>query len=156
MNQNLIFPSAMILAGVLLGIASWSYSFESSMLLRALSVLMTLLSLLLFFNELRTLKLTPNQPKEALAKEKKPFAWDTCLIFLIIAATIFLIPVFGFIVTFAVVVYLVQVVIAKRHKNLYIYVAIGVTLVIYLIFFAFLGISPPHSIISVEQYLQFY
>lgn len=156
MNQNLIFPSVMTFVGVLLGIASWSYSFESSMLLRGLSVLLTLLSVLLFFNEFKTQKVKTDALEQTQSVEKKTFAWDICLIFLLIAATMLLIPLLGFMITFTIVVYLVQVVIARKHRNLYIYVALGTTLLIYLIFFAFLGISKPSSVFSIEQYLQFY
>lgn len=149
-KKDLAFALAMSGLSVFLTINSFSYAYDSSVLLRGLSILLALLSLGYLLKVLTRQKTTHENRKEKSTKNA------ALTVFSLIVFCAILIPLVGFFVSFFLFIYATQTLIAKKHKNLYAFYALGLSLFIYIVFFGFLGVSLPESLLPIDQFIKIF
>lgn len=151
--KNLAFAVIAILISVYLIWTSFNFSFDSSFLLRMMSILMGLLSIAYF------VKVSKSKNKDVIILENnqtpKKYSFDAISVFTMVIILMILFKIFGVFISLFVFVYLGQVYIAKKHKNIYLYVAIGLSLVVFYLFFGFLGIALPESYFDFDHFFKF-
>lgn len=149
-KKDLIFALAMSSLSIFLTVDSFNYAYDSSVLLRGLAILLVILSLVYL------LKIVTKSKENKGESANKPTKKAALLVFSLILASIILIPLVGFFASFFLFIYATQLLIAKKHKNLYIFYAFGLSLFIYIIFFGFLGVSLPESILPIDQFIKIF
>lgn len=137
--------------GAWLSMESFQYSYESSVLLRALSIAVLLMSMAYMFVLHRRHKKAP-EPVEQQAE--KSTLIPALIVFGLIVGCALLMPLVGFLLSFFLFIFLAQVVIAKKFKILYLIYSIGLALFIYLVFFGLLGVALPESLVAIDQYFK--
>ena len=150
-KKNLIFAIAMSVLSIFLTANSFSYAYDSSVLLRGLSILLAILSLSYLAKTI-----IKNKEKDIEKTKEKSTAPAAFLVFSLIVFCIIAIPLTGFFVSFLLFIYLTQVLIAKRHKNIYAIYSLLLSLFIYIVFFGFLGVSLPESLLPIDQLLKLF
>lgn len=151
-KKDIIFSLLFLCIGFYISIESFSYGFKSSLFLRGLALSLTAMSAFYLISKL------VKHAKSPIAKEQiktQKTAISAISIFILVGCCAALLPIFGFLASFAIFIYASQVCIAKKHKNFYLFYAIVLSLFIYLIFFKFLGVPHPESLLSLEPYIPF-
>src|SRR5690606_38578358 len=71
------------------------------------------------------------------------------LVFALVVGCAVLVPLLGFLASFFLFIYASQVLIAKKHRMLHFFYAIGLSFFIFIVFFGFLGVSLPDSLLPI-------
>ncbi|NYT84909.1 tripartite tricarboxylate transporter TctB family protein [Pollutimonas harenae] len=153
-QKDIVFAISASLLSVFLTWEAFSYSYDSSVLLRGLALAMTLMSIAYLVVVLTRSYQHPDQvasTSSAVSAHGKAL-----LIFVLVGACALLIPMIGFLVSFFLLIYAGQVLIAGHHRLLHLLYAIGLSLFIYIVFFGFLNVSLPDSRIPIDQFFKFF
>lgn len=141
--------------GVFVTLEAFSYSYDSSVLLRGLALTMTLMSVAyLIVVWFRSRRRSPNESEPHTQQENtygKAF-----LIFALVVGCALLVPLLGFLASFFLFIYASQVLIAKKHRKLHFFYAIGLSFFIFIVFFGFLGVSLPESLLPIDRFFKFF
>lgn len=153
-QKDIVFAISASLLSLFLTWDAFSYSYSSSVLLRGLTVAMALMSvgylIVVLTRSYQRADGAASPPNMGTSYRK------ALLTFFLVGGCAILIPAIGFLVSFFLLIYVGQVLIAGYHKLFHLLYAIGLSLFIYIVFFGFLNVSLPDSRIPIDQFFKFF
>lgn len=147
---DLIFATLSLAVGIILTIAAFSYSYESSILLRVLSIFIVIASIF-YLLKIFLIKYVPDNDESNEVKVLAP-----TIVFGAVIAAMALMPVVGFLISFYLLILIIPILISKKIKVLYFIYALGLAYFIFILFFGLLGVSLPESTLSLDQYFKIF
>lgn len=153
---NICFAVLSTLLSIFLCFQVFQYSYESSLLLRVLAVAMLMMSIVYSAKIMifKTVIISESSSLSDNAAQLFSSFVGALTIFLLIVLCALVLPVLGFLITFALFLYVTQVVVARKQRVMYIWVALGLSAFIYTVFFLFLGVSLPDSAIGIDRFFK--
>lgn len=149
-HKELTFAISASALSIFLVWEAFSYSYDSSVLLRGLTLAITLMSVAYLIT---TLRRPTRSTEEARTNHSHGKA---ILVFVLVSACALLIPIIGFLASFFLLIYVGQVLIAGHHRLLHLLYAISLSFFIYIVFFGLLNVSLPDSRFPIDQFFKFF
>ncbi|MFT0548678.1 tripartite tricarboxylate transporter TctB family protein [Allopusillimonas ginsengisoli] len=154
-KKDISFALLSMVIGVFVTLQAFSYSYDSSVLLRGLALAMTLMSVAYFVLVWARSRRRPTSESDPHTQPKSPHG-QALLVFALVVGCAVLVPLLGFLASFFLFIYASQVLIAKKHRMLHFFYAIGLSFFIFMVFFGFLGVSLPDSLLPIDQFFKFF